>query len=45
MIANGVLTEDDYKTPTRNSSKRIVIVEAKVAEILAPLQASRRGEK
>lgn len=33
---NDVLTSIAYKTPTRNNASRIVLNEAKVAEILAP---------
>ena len=34
-LENGVLTEQEYKTPNRNESRRIVVVESKVAEILS----------
>jgi hypothetical protein len=43
-LANGVLAEDDYTTPTRNDATRVLPVEAKVAEILTPLRVFRSDE-
>jgi hypothetical protein len=41
---NGVLEAKDYTTPTRNASKRVVVIDAKAEEILAPLRAPVRRD-
>jgi hypothetical protein len=44
-IANGVLCEQSYKTPTRNDGTKLVVIEEKVREILAPIGAIDRIRK
>jgi hypothetical protein len=34
---NGVLTEEEYSTPSRNKSTRVVLNEQKINEVLASL--------
>jgi hypothetical protein len=38
-ITNGVLSCEEYRTPSYNDSSRVVLNEAKIAEILAPSRA------